>query len=238
MKSYQIHLIRHGITEANKEGRYVGVTDIPLSKEGADQLKKMDECYSYPGAAAFFTSPLKRCIETCRLLYPEVTPVVVPGLSECNFGEWEGKTAEELKSDPRFQSWLENGQKIAPPGGESGEDFALRVLSAFDGLVEGMMRSGTTQAVLVTHGGVIMTILSAYGIPKAGFYDWLVGNGCGYSVRITPGLWMRDKVMEVYAKVPKDLDESREEDLKYLRDVAREAADRAYSRENNSQEEK
>ena len=44
--------------------------------------------------------------------------------------------------------------------------------------------------------------------------------------------------MEVYAKVPKDLDESREEDLKYLRDVAREAADRAYSRENNSQEEK
>ena len=59
----------------------------------------------------------------------------------------------------------------------------------------------------MTHGGVIMTILSAYGIPKAGFYDWIVGNGCGYSVRITPGLWMRDKVMEVYAKVPKDLDE-------------------------------
>lgn len=91
-----------------------------------------------------------------------------------------------------------------------------------------MLRTGTTQAVVVTHGGVIMTILSAYGIPKAGFYDWIVGNGCGYSVRITPGLWMRDKVMEVYAKVPKDLDEEQDGDLKYIRNIVREAADRAY----------
>ncbi|MBR0423703.1 MAG: hypothetical protein IJJ04_03625, partial [Clostridia bacterium] len=44
--------------------------------------------------------------------------------------------------------------------------------------------------------------LSKYGIPKAPFYDWIVDNGCGYSVRITPGLWMRDKVLEVYDKVP------------------------------------
>ena len=64
--------------------------------------------------------------------------------------------------------------------------------------------------------------------PPAGFYDWIVGNGCGYSVRITPGLWMRDKVMEVYAKVPKDLDEEQDGDLKYIRNIVREAADRAY----------
>ena len=34
MKSYQIHFIRHGATAANREGRYVGVTDTPLSQEG------------------------------------------------------------------------------------------------------------------------------------------------------------------------------------------------------------
>lgn len=47
-----------------------------------------------------------------------------------------------------------------------------------------------------------MTILSAYGLPKAGFYDWLTENGCGYSLRITPGLWMRSMVAEVYAVLP------------------------------------
>ena len=235
MKSYQIHFIRHGITAANTEGRYVGITDTPLSQEGIDKLRAMDQRYSYPGAPVFYVSPLKRCLETSKIIYPQVTPIIVPELSECNFGAWEGKTAEELREDPKFQQWLENGQKVAPPGGESGEDFALRVLGAFDKLVEGMMRTGTTQAVVVTHGGVIMTILSAYGIPKASFYDWIVGNGCGYSVRITPGLWMRDKVMEVYAKVPKDLDEEQDGDLKYIQNIVREAADRAYGVENNDE---
>ena len=202
MKSYQIHFIRHGATAANREGRYVGVTDTPLSQEGIGKLEDMNRRYSYPGAPVFYVSPLKRCVETCKIIYPQVTPILVPALSECNFGEWEGKTAEELKEDPKFQQWLENGQKTAPPGGESGEDFTIRVLNAFDKLV--------------------------YGIPKAGFYDWIVGNGCGYSVRITPGLWMRDKVMEVYAKVPKDLDEEQDGDLKYIRNIVREAADRAY----------
>ena len=231
MKSYQIHFIRHGITAANAEGRYVGVTDTPLSQEGIDKLKDMDQRYSYPGAPVFYVSPLKRCLETCKIIYPQVTPIIVPELSECNFGAWEGKTAEELREDPKFQQWLENGQKVAPPGGESGEDFALRVLGAFDKALE----SRKENTVIVTHGGVIMTILSAYGIPKASFYDWIVGNGCGYSVRITPGLWMRDKVMEVYAKVPKDLDEEQDGDLKYIQNIVREAADRAYGVENNDE---
>lgn len=231
MKSYQIHFIRHGVTSANAEGRYIGATDVPLSQEGIEKLKQLDRKYSYPGAPIFYTSPLKRCVETCRIIYPQITPITVPGLAECNFGEWEGKTAGELKGDPQFQRWLENGQKTAPPGGESGEAFTLRVLSAFDQLVEGMLRAGTTQAVVVTHGGVIMTLLSAYGLPRAGFYDWIVGNGCGYSVRITPGLWMRDKIMEVYAKVPADLDEEQDGDLQYVQKILREAADRAYGTE-------
>ena len=40
MKSYQIHLIRHGMTQANLQGRYIGSTDVPLSQEGIEQLKQ------------------------------------------------------------------------------------------------------------------------------------------------------------------------------------------------------
>lgn len=40
-----------------------------------------------------------------------------------------------------------------------------------------MMRTGITSAVIVAHGGVMMTILAAYGLPRANFYDWLTGNG-------------------------------------------------------------
>ena len=53
MKSYQIHFIRHGATAANREGRYVGVTDTPLSQEGIGKLEDMNRRYSYPGAPVF-----------------------------------------------------------------------------------------------------------------------------------------------------------------------------------------
>lgn len=228
MKSYIIHFIRHGVTDANLEGRYVGSTDVPLSQNGIAELRKLGSENKYPGAAVYYSSPLKRCLQTCKELYDDVTPIIVPGLQECNFGKWEGKSAKDLENDEDFKKWLDNAQQTPPPGGESGTQFAKRVCETFEKLVEGMMRTGTTSAVVFTHGGVIMTLLSAYGLPRAGFFDWIVGNGCGYSVRITPGLWMRDRVFEVYAKVPAGLKRDEDYDQSYIIDIAREAADRAY----------
>ena len=43
MKSYYIYLIRHGMTDAGNEGRYIGHTDVPLSEAGAQQLREMAE---------------------------------------------------------------------------------------------------------------------------------------------------------------------------------------------------
>lgn len=231
MKSYQIHLIRHGITEGNQKGQYIGSTDTPLCAQGIEQLQGLAQAYAYPKAAVFYTSPLKRCVQTCRILYPQATPIAVPGLAECDFGQWEGKTAVELKDQPGFQQWLESGQQTTPPGGESGKEFTYRVCFTFEKLVESMMRTGTTDAVMVTHGGTIMTILTAYGLPRAKFYDWIVDNGCGYSLRVTPGLWMRGNVAEVYAKVPAGYEGELSGDFKYMIDIAREAADRAYGEE-------
>ena len=41
MRTYRIHFIRHGLTEANADGRYIGVTDLPLSDSGADELDRI-----------------------------------------------------------------------------------------------------------------------------------------------------------------------------------------------------
>lgn len=65
-----------------------------------------------------------------------------------------------------------------------------------------MMTSGISSATIVTHGGVIMTLLAVYGLPQAHSYDWRMDCGYGYATRITPGLWMRDKVIEVYNTIP------------------------------------
>lgn len=203
MKSYVIHLIRHGITEGNLLGQYIGSTDSPLAQQGIDQLLQLQKKYKYPQAQVYYSSPLTRCTQTLRILYPEADAILVPDLRECDFGDWEGKTASQLeKEDPQFLEWMKSGTKAQPRNGENGGVFMQRVCAAFERIVEGMMRSGTTSAVIVTHGGCIMSILSTYGLPRASFYDWLTDNGCGYTLRITPGLWMRSMVAEVESILP------------------------------------
>lgn len=202
MQSYVIHLIRHGMTEANIKGQYAGDWDIPVCFEGEEKLKSLKDSFEYPNVGKIYTSPLKRCIQTCNIIYPDVEPVTVEGLRECSFGDWEGKTPYELTDDPMHLEWMKQGNSVVPPNGESWADMFKRVSESFEDIVKTMMMEKIFSSAIFTHGGVIMSILHRYGLPKAEFLDWMVDNGCGYSVRITPGLWMRDKVFEVYDKLP------------------------------------
>lgn len=229
MKSYTIHLIRHGTSEGNLLGQYIGITDSPLSEKGIVELRQLSAKHSYPDAKAYYTSPLSRCIDSLKLLYPDAQPTVIEAMKECDFGKWEGKSAKDLEHDPDFAAWIESGSSMAPPGGEDGGQFMQRVCMAFEQLVQQMMRAGETSAVLMVHGGTIMAILSAYGLPRAPFYDWMTEPGHGYSLRITPGLWMRSMVAEVYDTIPSR--EQRQDREHTVIDFAREAASRSFGDE-------
>ena len=76
MKSYTIHLIRHGITKANEDGIYAGITDYSLSELGVDSIRKLIKEYKYPDTSILYTSPLKRCIQTCEIIYPDLKPIL------------------------------------------------------------------------------------------------------------------------------------------------------------------
>ena len=202
MKSYNIHFIRHGEIAETQSGAYIGVTDVSLSDKGRAELKTYDKKYRYPYAGVLFSSPLKRCIETCEILYPDKTPITVDELSEINFGLWESKTADQLKDDETFNKWLSGDNSVKPPQGESSADFTRRVCLMFQKIVDGLVSTGHTEAVIVTHGGVIMTLLAVYGLPQAKPFEWACDSGCGYSIRVTPMLWQNGKVSEVYRTLP------------------------------------
>lgn len=209
MKSYQIHLIRHGACDEIRKGAYIGTKDVELSDAGRAELQKLDADFDYPGTPVVFTSPLKRCLQTCEVLYPAIKPIIIEQLAECSFGEWEGLFAEDLSNDDNFKKWLAGDTSVKPPKGESGADFTKRVCNVFSSIVDGLMKTGTTNCVIITHGGVIMTLLAVFGLPQAKPFDWAMADGCGYSIRVTPSLWMRDKVAEVYSTLPypKDKDD-------------------------------
>ena len=181
----KIWLIRHGMTEGNSHQRYIGVTDEPLCEEGRKLLEK----FTYPAVQALFVSPLKRCRETASILFPKGEQRIVPLLAECDFGEFENKNYKELSDNPHYQEWIDSNGTLPFPGGESKEECADRNLKGFDEVLKACRDEGITEAALVVHGGTIMNIMEAYALPKKAFYEWHVGNGCGYLVELELQDW-------------------------------------------------
>lgn len=203
MKTYKIHLIRSSYTKSNLEGRYIGHTDEELCAEGLAGIEQLLQEAKYPEAEVVLTSPLKRCVETCEKIYPEKTATPVRELIECDFGEFDGLSAQELEKYPEFAEWLKGGADAAPPHGESGGEFSRRVCSCFIKIVDGMLSTGITNTAIVTHGGVIMTLLAAFGLPEMPSHEWRMPPACGYTLNIIPSIWVNSRKAEVFAEIPR-----------------------------------
>lgn len=200
MKTYKLHLIRHGITQANLDGAYIGRTDLPLTDAGIAELEALRQTLDYPQVKLFYTSPRLRCIQTLQALYPDAKAIAVGELRELDFGSFEGKTAYELENDPDYIAWTA-GRLDAPPGGESTAELTARVAEGFAAVVRHLMSSGENEAVIITHGGVIMNILATAGLPQQPAHMWRSDPGCGYTVRVTPSVFLRSGVIEIEGKI-------------------------------------
>lgn len=198
MKTLKIHLIRHGATDANVAGIYIGNrTDLPLSPEGVKELQKTREVLEYPDIERLYTSPMLRCTQSANIIYPGFEPQVVDELTEYDFGEFEGKTASQLELMPEYSDWT-SGKLDAPTGGETTQNFVRRQALALNMIVRDMMENDVTSAGVIMHGGAIMMLLGACAVPRKRSIEWTSDNGRGYSIMITPSLYHSSGIIEVY----------------------------------------
>ena len=167
----KIILIRHGETPSNRERRFLGLTDEPLTEASRTDLAGR----AYPPVEHLFSSPLLRCRQTAEIIYPGHSVSLVEDLREMDFGLFEGRTNEEMCREPFYQEWLAAGRADFP-GGETMEHFRSRCLRAFRETVARL--DADSSAAFVIHGGVIMALMSNLG--EGDFYDYLCGNGAGY----------------------------------------------------------
>lgn len=201
MRTLKIHLIRHGATDANYDGRYIGCkTDLPLAPEGLNELRLLKDDIDYPEIERLYSSPMLRCRQTGAVLYPDFEPVTVEELKEYDFGSFENKTAAELESNPNFIPWT-SGRLSAPPGGEDNSGFIKRICVGFNKIVLDMIEGGLTESAVIMHGGAIMMLLGVSAVPRNKPVEWTADNGRGYSVRVTPSLYHKSGVIEVYGIV-------------------------------------
>ncbi len=201
MRTYKLHLIRHGMTEGNLEGQYIGVTDLKITTNGIIELENLRDEGIYPKCGLVFSSPLSRAVDTAKIIYPEKQIIINENFKEIDFGEFEGKSPKDLKDNQLYAKWV-TGQLPAAPGGESTRDFATRLCVGIGEVVKQMMDEENFSAAIVMHGGAIMTLLSVAAVPRMKMADWACGNGRGYTLQITPSLYHSSGILEVIGEIP------------------------------------
>lgn len=208
-------LLRHGKTPGNIKRGYIGCrTDEDLSETGIRELETYAREGRYPKADIVFLSPMKRCRQTAKIVWPDLIfggkYETVQDLRECDFGDFDGKSYSELSGVPDFQHWVDSDGMGAFPGGEDPRDFQKRSTDAFLCAMDAILLIPSIHsAAFAVHGGTIMSIMNSLTTPAQkrerrrvsgrpdqgeagnGYYDWHVTNGDGFCAAVSREEWER-----------------------------------------------
>ena len=159
MTDRRLLLVRHGVTDWNRQGRFQGHLDPPLGDEGRGEARLLARRMSNDDELRprrILSSTLARALETAEVIGAMVGVAVEPDprLIEIGQGEWEGRTHAELAvSDAeRYEAWRRAAPIRRPPGGEPIEAATARVRALVDEVVDGSSR---WPVCLVSHGGTL-----------------------------------------------------------------------------------
>jgi broad specificity phosphatase PhoE len=159
-------LVRHGETPWNREPRFQGGQDIPLSAEGRRQAEKVAQALAGQPVAAVYTSPLGRARETAEIVAKphRLSVQADEAFREISFGAWEGSTPDEVlaRFPEDYRAWRTEPDVVRFPGGEELATAAARVRAGVARLGD---RHPVETVVVVSHGVVIrLVVLEALGL--------------------------------------------------------------------------
>lgn len=154
----EIWLVRHGETEWSRSGQHTSRTDLPLTPEGERQAEHLRGMLAGHSFSLVLSSPLKRAVETCRLV--GLTPELSDDLREWDYGDYEGLTTSEIQK--RVPGWtVFTG---APPNGETIDQVAARA----DHVIARAL-AATGDVALFGHGHLLRVLASQWlGIEPSG----------------------------------------------------------------------
>ena len=145
-----IYLVRHGQSEANRDGLLVGHLDVALTPQGEAQAS---ELVGKLGTVALaLSSPLERARRTGELAVPSTSIEIDSAFIEMNYGELEGRPLKEVGAT----TWrsLQDNHEWRVPGGESMADVDRRVHDRLDSLVRDypeIVQSSDANLVIFSH---------------------------------------------------------------------------------------
>ena len=177
-KNTEIIFIRHGETDFNRARLYFGHLDPDLNKTGVEQLRKtkilFEKREKMPDVV--FSSDLKRCSQSMEILEidEEIEKNLTEDLREINFGIFEGKTYEEIKSEYP-EKMINDWRNFKADKGESINEMMLRVAEKMDKIIN---QHRNKKILVVAHAGVIQALTSYYLFGNLdGYWKFKINNG-------------------------------------------------------------
>ncbi len=171
----KIYLLRHGETAYNARKKYLGRTDLPLSKRGRRKLGRAEFA-----PETVYISPLRRTAETADILFPHARQIVVPDFREMDFGVFEGKSYLDMEHFQPYRDWVDGGCQGQIPEGESMAAFSERTCAAFEALMNQTLAAGEERLAIVAHGGTQMAALERFALPRRDYFSWCGPLGGGF----------------------------------------------------------
>lgn len=171
-------LLRHLKSQWNKENRFTGWTDIPLSEEGIESAEKTAAKLADIRIDNVYTSPLIRNKKTVALILENLNkkdlPVVInKALDERNYGKLQGLNKEEAKKqfgEEQIHLWRRSWN-IAPPDGESLKDVYRRTIPFFKKYIEADLKEGKNVLVVASHNSLRAIVKYVEKISDADIID-------------------------------------------------------------------
>lgn len=173
--SLKLYLIRHGETTFSRSGGYCGVLDVDLTESGQAMAQAFADAYGHMSWEAIYCSPLKRTRQTAQPML-EATGLALQirdGLQEMNFGEWEGKSKEEVdyRLGEDFDRWKTEPAWNPPTGGESAVQVASRAMAV---IAEIETKYPTGNVLIFSHKTTLRVLLcSLLGMDLGRYRDRL-----------------------------------------------------------------
>jgi 2,3-bisphosphoglycerate-dependent phosphoglycerate mutase len=157
-------LIRHGESQWNKENRFTGWVDIPLSENGREEARKAGEKLKGMKFDKGYTSVLQRATETYDIAV-KVAGIDIPlekdkALNERMYGDLQGLNKDECRKkfgEEQVHLWRRS-YDIPPPNGESLKDTADRTLPYYKLKIEPELKAGDN-ILVVAHGNSLRALI-------------------------------------------------------------------------------
>lgn len=165
----QLWLVRHGETEWSRSGQHTSRTELPLTPAGEEQARALRAMLGELRPALVLSSPRRRAVHTAELAGVPVDDIDAD-LVEWDYGDYEGRTSEQIRSErPGWSLWTDGA-----PNGEIAEQVgarADRVLAR----AAGSLASGPV--LLFSHGHLSRVLVARWiGLAVSAGRNFLLGT--------------------------------------------------------------